>query len=299
VVSLKHRAMEWLVKRHPGELLVRDIDELRALRIQRQDEAGEAPPPGLADRLDLSSYDHEGMTVHVLAPRNRPAERTVFFLHGGGYVGHADPQHWRYAERVSGALSARVVMPAYPVAPRSTWREAHPLVAGLLRRVAAEAHGDLTMIGDSAGGGFALALAQQLVAESAPLPDRLVLISAWVDMSPPDLSLPDDPWISRDYLALCARLWAGDDPLTIPALSPLFSSFEGLPPILVLCGTKDVQLPQARALVAAAQAAGTPVTYVEEPGLLHDYPILNIREARRALRQMAQFVRGESVKVAR
>jgi monoterpene epsilon-lactone hydrolase len=299
MVSLKHRAMEWLVKRNPGELLVRDLEELRALRVLRQDEVGEAPPPELAERLDLSSYDHEGMAVHVLAPRGRPAERTIFYLHGGGYVGHADPQHWRYAERLSDHVSARVVMPAYPVAPRSTWREAHPLVAGLFRRVAAESPDDLTLLGDSAGAGFALALAQQMVAESGPLPGRLVLISAWVDMSSRDLNLPDDPWISRDYLALCARLWAGDDPLTIPALSPLLGSFDGLPPMLVLCGTKDVQLPQARALVAAAQAAGIPVTYVEERGLLHDYPVLNIPEARRALRQVGQFVRGESVKVAR
>ena len=69
--------------------------------------------------------------------------------------------------------------------------------------------------------------------------------------------------------------------------------------MLVLCGTKDVQLPQARALVATAQAASTPVTYVEEKGLLHDYPILNIPEARRALRQVASFVRGEPVKASR
>jgi len=299
VVSLKHRAMEWLVTRNPGELLVRDLEELRALRVLRQDETGEAPPPGLAGRIALTSYDHEGMAVHVMAPPRGPADRSVFYLHGGGYVGHADPQHWRYAERLSRELSARVVMPAYPVAPRSTWRQAHPLVSGLFRRVAAESADDLTLVGDSAGGGFALALTQQMVTESGPLPDRLVLISAWADMSSPDRTLPDDPWISRDYLELCARLWAGDDPLTIPALSPLLGSFDGLPPILVLCGTKDVQLPQARAIVAAAQAAGTPVTYVEERGLLHDYPILNIPEARRALRQVGQFVRGESVRVAR
>lgn len=240
MVSLKHRAMEWLVKGNPGELLVRDLEELRTLRVKRQDEAGEAPPPGLAARVDLSSYEHEGMAVHVLAPRSGPTERTIFYLHGGGYVGHADPQHWRYAERLTEHLSATVVMPAYPLAPRSTWREAHPLVAGLFRRVTAETIGDLTLLGDSAGGGFALALAQQMVAESGPLPARLVL-----------------------------------------------------------CGTKDFQLPQARALVATAQAAGTPVTYVEENGLLHDYPVLNIPEARRALRQVGQFVRGEPVKVSR
>lgn len=299
MVSLKHRAMEWLVKANRGELLVRDLEELRTLRVKRQDEAGEAPPPGLAARVKLSSYEHEGMAVHVLAPRSSPAEHTVFFLHGGGYVGHADPQHWRYAERLSEHLSATVVMPAYPVAPRSTWREAPPLVAGLFRRVAAESTRDLSLIGDSAGGGFALALAQRMVAESGPLPARLVMISAWVDLSPPDPTLPDDPWISRDYLVLCARLWAGDDPLSLPALRPLFGSFEGLPPLMVLCGTKDVQLPQARALVATAQATDTPVIYIEERGLMHDYPILNIPEARRALRQVASYVRGEPVKVPR
>jgi hypothetical protein len=32
---------------------------------------------------------------------------------------------------------------------------------------------------------------------------------------------------------------------------------------------------------------------------MHDYPILNIPEARRALRQVASYVRGEPVPVSR
>ena len=78
------------------------------------------------------------------------------------------------------------------------------------------------------------------------------------------------------------------------ALRPLFGSFQGLPPILSICGTKDIQLPQARAL-----AAGVDLTYIEERGLMHDHPILNVPEARLALQHVASYVRGERVQVRR
>jgi acetyl esterase/lipase len=105
---------------------------------------------------------------------------------------------------------------------------------------------------------------------------------------------PRDSMLNRDYLRRCGQLWADGDPLTLPQLSPIHGSFEGLPPILSICGTKDIQLPQARALTKAARAAGVDVTYIEERGLMHDYPILNIPEARRALTQVTAYVRGEA-----
>lgn len=235
------------------------------------------------------------MRVDVLAPRDRAPSRTLFYLHGGGYVSKATRQHWRYAESLASALDAEVVMPDYPVAPDHSWRDAHPLVLAAFRRVAAGS-GDLTLIGDSAGAGFAVALAQQVVAASERPPNRLVLSSAWMDLSIQTGVPPRDPMLNPDFLRLCGELWAGGDDPMLPQLSPINGDFEGLPPILSFCGTKDMQLPQARALARTAKAAGASVTYIEERGLMHDYPVLNIPEARRALHQVASFVRGELVR---
>jgi acetyl esterase/lipase len=298
MVSLKHRVLEFLVRHNSPDLKVVDAAEFRALRIRRQGEVPTGPPDGLDDRVSLSSWDQDGMRVDVLAPRDSAPTRTVFYLHGGGYVSRAVRQHWRYAEHLVDALGARVVMPDYPIAPESSWRESHPLVLAAFRRVAAEGD-DLTLLGDSAGAGFAVALAQQIVAEGGRNAQRLVVISVWMDLAMQTGDSPADAFLTHEYLRLCGGLWADGDPVTLPALSPLFGTFDGLPPILSICGTRDIQLPQARALAAAAEAAGVEMTYLEERGLMHDYPILNIPEARRALEQVASYVRGEPVKVTR
>jgi monoterpene epsilon-lactone hydrolase len=292
MVSVKHRLLELYFRLNSPDLKVVDPDEFRALRIQRQGEVPTGPPPGIEDRIALSRWNEDTMRVDVLAPRDRAPTRTLFYLHGGGYVSKAVRQHWRYAESLVAALDARVVVPDYPIAPEHCWRDAHPRVLAAFRRVAAEG-GDLTLIGDSAGAGFAVALAQKVVTDGDRRPDRLVVSAAWMDLSMKTGVPPRDPMLNVDFLRRCGELWAdGDDP-TLPQLSPINGTFEGLPPILSMCGTKDVQLPQARALAKLAEAAGVSVTYIEERGLMHDYPILNIPEARRALGQVASYVRGE------
>jgi acetyl esterase/lipase len=298
VISVKHRLLELYFRLHNPDLEVLDPEAFRALRIQRQGEVPTGPPPGIEDRVALSSWDEAGMRVDVLSPRDSSPARTVFYLHGGGYVSKAVRQHWRYAERLVEALDARVLMPDYPIAPEHCWRDAHPPVLAAFRKVAA-AGGDLTLLGDSAGAGFAIALAQQVVAEGAPRADRLVVSAAWMDLSMQTGAPPRDVMLNVGFLRRCGELWAaGDDP-ALPRLSPIFGRFDGLPPILSICGTKDIQLPQARALADAARAAGVDITYIEERGLMHDYPILNVPEARRALQQIAAYVRGEAVEVSR
>lgn len=42
---------------------------------------------------------------------------------------------------------------------------------------------DLILMGDSAGGGFVLALAQFMKQEEVPQPSQLILLSPWLDLS--------------------------------------------------------------------------------------------------------------------
>jgi acetyl esterase/lipase len=102
-----------------------------------------------------------------------------------------------------------------------------------------------------------------------------------------------DPWLSLSRLALYGSWWSAGDPLA-PEASPLGGELSGLPPLLVLCGTRDLLLPQSRALVDGARRAGTPATYVEEPGLLHVYPLLPIPEAEPAFEQVVAFLVSRS-----
>ena len=97
--------------------------------------------------------------------------------------------------------------------------------------VAEQSPDGVVLVGDSAGGGYALALAEAIrdgrPIGAAPQPDRLVLISPWVDLTgttPGTLEAPRrDPWLSLRHLSIYASFWAGtEDPerLTDPAGQP-------------------------------------------------------------------------------
>ncbi|MDF1606217.1 alpha/beta hydrolase [Nocardioides sp. YIM 152315] len=233
---------------------------------------------------------------YVVTPRHSDPRTTVVYLHGGGYVAGLDPFHVRYLTRLADALDARVVLPDYPVAPEHTWRDSHHALADLTARWATDSE-RLVLAGDSAGGGYALALALTLRDRGGPQPDRLLLIAPWVDLT---TSTPEthefsvrDPWLFLSKLESYAGWWAGSpDDLARPEVSPALGELAGLPPTLMFCGTRDTLAPGCRLLEGRAAEAGWDLAYVEVADLVHVYPLLPwIPEAGDALARTLEFLR--------
>ena len=92
---------------------------------------------------------------------------------------------------------AMVVMPIYHLAPFTTAEKGHETMMALYEKVTAENAGKkIILMGDSAGGGYSLALAEGLSARGLSQPDELVLLSPWVDvtMSNPGIADFYDPF---------------------------------------------------------------------------------------------------------
>jgi acetyl esterase/lipase len=233
--------------------------------------------------------------AYVVTPRGTAPARTVVYLHGGGFVSPMDGAHVRYAARLAEALGARVVLPDYPLAPEHTWRDSHEPLVDLVTRWAAES--PVVLAGDSAGGGLALAIALTLRDRGRARPTHLLLHSPWVDLT---TSTPEteefslrDSWLFLSKLSAYAAWWAGsEDDLARPEVSPALADLAGLPPALMFCGTRDTLAPGCRLLVGRAEEAGWDLTYVEEPDLIHVYPILPfVPEAKDAWRRTVSFLR--------
>jgi acetyl esterase/lipase len=188
-----------------------------------------------------------------------------------------------------------VLVPDYPLAPEHTWKDSFPAMLDLAARGASDP-GGLVLAGDSAGGGYALALALALRDRGGPQPTHLLLHAPWVDLpgTTPETEAVSlgDPWLFIGKIRLYAEWWAGSRAdLTRPEVSPALGDLAGLPPALVFCGTRDALNPGCRLLARRAAEAGWPLTYVERPGLLHVYPLLPfIPEAREAWRQTLEFL---------
>lgn len=302
--SRRHQFFAWAIPRlrASGDMESREVERARLVASHEQARGG-LPTRlvrGFEKRFSVVTETLAGpggdFASYVVTPRGADPRRTVVHLHGGGYVNGIDPMHVRYLARLATALGARVVVPDYPLAPEHTWRDSHGPLADLVQRWASDSD-EVVLSGDSAGGGYALALALTLRDRGGPQAGRLLLHSPWVDLttSTPETAAVarQDPWLNLGKLYAYADWWAGSpDDLGRPEVSPALADLTGLPPALVFCGTHDLLVPGCRLLARRAEEAGWDLTYVERSGLIHVYPLLpGVPEAREAWQQTVEFLR--------
>jgi monoterpene epsilon-lactone hydrolase len=284
-----------------------DIPALRAALVARNQTAEEGPPNSVRQGHEEHISNGHGFPVFTISKAGgrsgseQPPGRSVVYLHGGAYVRGLVPWHWRFAVPLADALDARAVLPAYPVAPEFTFEDSFDEMVSLVEEVIAESPDGVVLAGDSAGGGYALAVAEALRDRGGPQPERLVLIAPWVDLTssaPGTLEADErDPWLSYEHLSLYASFWAGSEDraaLADPRVSPGLDDLAGLPPALMFCGTRDLLQPACDVLFERADAAGWSLEYVVAPGLMHVYPLLPIPEAKAAFEHIVEFCTPES-----
>lgn len=300
--SRRHQALAAII---PKVRNARELDSVAAERVRiERCHARLSPrfpaPPGFRRRFSVRVEELTGASgvvfpSYVVTRRGTTPRRTVYFCHGGGFMTPMDMAHARYAARLADNLDARVVLPAYPLTPEHTWRESHEVLVQQAERCGQR--DELILAGDSAGGGLALGLALALRDRGRVTPSKLLLISPWVDLTTSTPDTPDydaiDTWLFLSKLYVYARWWAGsEEDLGRPEVSPALADLSGLPPALMFCGTRDLLVPGCRLLARRAEEAGWDLRYVEEEGLIHDYPILPfIPEAQQAWQATAAFLR--------
>jgi acetyl esterase/lipase len=249
------------------------------------------PPRSLGRRVDIRFDDGE-WPVYTIAGR-RPSGRRVLFAHGGTWIHPITNYHWRLVAELALTTGAEITVPLYPLAPVGTASIVIPRMAEIAAGLV-DAAGDAgtTVIGDSAGGTIALAVAQQLAIRG--MRPAVVLIAPALDLAFTDPRIaeiaPHDPWLAVPGVRAAARLWAGERDIHDPLVSPLLGSLRGLGPITLFTSLRDIANADARALVRAALGQGVTVDATERPGLLHNYPLLPIPEARSAREKIARVI---------
>ncbi|OPX12479.1 alpha/beta hydrolase fold domain-containing protein [Mycobacterium sp. AT1] len=259
-----------------GEWLAKLVVKAAKRPKRRGREPAEAAPPRRAVRgLDVRHSKHAGWPVWSLVP-SKPSTRIILYFHGGGYVGQANKMQYTWCADVARNTGATIVVPIYPLAPTGTAATVVPVAADLIESlITAYGAENITLTGDSAGGGLALAAVQELVRRGSTIPGRLVLISPWLDVTigdPASMAI-DVPAAGVKILRAGGRLWAGDADPTDPRVSPLFGSMVGLPRTIIFGGTFDVLHPDTVRLQQRASAEGVHVETVIADGLGHVWPL--------------------------
>jgi monoterpene epsilon-lactone hydrolase len=241
------------------------------------------PPARLSRTHRVERADINGWPVYTIGPRDGVTTATVFYLHGGCYVFEIDPVHWSFIAKLVDEAGVSIVVPIMPLAPTGTASTTVPAVADLVAARIAEVGLDrVSIVGDSAGGGMALAVAMELRDRAlAPL-HATVLISPWLDISGTDPQLavlaPRDPWLAVPGTRAAGALYRGELPDDDWRVSPLNGSLDRLGPVTMFSGTRDILNADAERFAARAAAAGLNLNYLVGAGMLHVYPILPMPE---------------------
>lgn len=238
----------------------------------------------------------DGVPVHWLSPPGVDPNRVVFYLHGGGYCLGSLASHGELAARVGRASGMSVLLVDYRLAPEHPFPAALDDVLTAWRWLCGKRCQDATtcaIVGDSAGGGLAVALLVALRAAADPLPAGAALMSPWTDLSCSGESFQtaEDPLLTTAGLTLLASNYLAGAEATVPLASPLFASLEGLPPLLIQVGTAELLLSDSVRLAQAAMSAGVEVMLKIAEGLPHVYQsMLGTPEATIATSEIAGFL---------
>ena len=288
--SLRATAYEWVLRRRYAS--TRTAEEEIA-RLEKRRAAGEKPyalPENLRLRAPVAETAHDGMQVFTLNPD--AAGPTVVYLHGGAFINPFNAYQWRFMDRLASETEARVVAPAYHLAPWADYRRAYDDLLALWETLP---DNPVILMGDSAGGGLALGLAEALVKAGTRLPDRLVLFSPWVDLSMDNPDIPAyaevDPILRLELVRVHGRYWAGNGDTHHWQVSPLYGDMAGLPPTDIYCGARELLYPDIVRLSEGLTRAGVETRLTVGRGLNHDYPLMPLPEADRAVREVVEVVR--------
>lgn len=254
---------------------------------------------GLLGGTSVEPVDIDGIYSEWIMPSNAHAGRTIIYLHGGGYEVGSCTSHRAIVSYVAEACRARTLLPNYRLAPE------HPFPAGLedalnvYRGLLSQGFTpeSLIIMGDSAGGGLALATLLSLRDRGDPLPAAAVLLSPWTD-----LTLTGESVKTRAHAEIVlrfgiiesmARKYCGDHDPRHPLISPFYAELHGLPPMLIHVGDCEMLLNDSTRIAEQAQAAGVEATVKVWPGMWHLFhwaAMHNITESKQAIAEIAKFV---------
>ncbi len=257
------------------------------------------PSPDVVDPCRVLPGPKAAADSVVLEPPGARAGDCLVFLHGGAFTDGPVDCHWAMLARVCERAGISGVMVDYRLAPENPYPAALEDALAVCRYLRqASPVRRLYLMGDSAGGGLALSAVLALMDAGEVVPEKLVLLSPWLDLT---LSNPEieeireyDQLLRKEGLMEAGRLYAGGEDPGHYLLSPVNGTFEGLPPTLVLIGTHDILVCDCRRFREKARAAGVSLNYQEWEEMFHDWMTLISRpEARQAIDQVVGFLKHD------
>jgi monoterpene epsilon-lactone hydrolase len=225
-------------------------------------------------------------------------ERVILFFHGGGFISGSFHSHQDLIGRLAKATGCDVLAVDYRLAPEYPFPAAleDALISYEFLRKQKIAAQNIFVAGSSAGGGLTLGLLLKLLDRKEVLPRAAICISPWVDLAMTGKTLQTNEGkdlIHAKNIKVAASIYlAGHNPKD-PLASPLYGNLEGLPPLLIQVGTREVFLDEIEQFAKKAKECDVPVELQKFDEMIHTWHLFAsvVPEGQKAFEKIGQFVK--------
>lgn len=256
-------------------------------------------PNSLQTEYGLQASEVNQRKVWTFRPQHRPSRRVILYIHGGGYISNLTKYDWDLIRALLIKTNCTIVVPDYPLAPASNYQDVYDYFDKLyLNLLADTSPDDIIFLGNSAGGGIALGLAQKLRNDKKSQPSQIILNSPWLDitMSNPEISQIDkkDRLLGIKGLEMAGKAYAAGLNATDYRVSPIYGDLSSLGKISIFIGTHDVFLADARRLKLKLENKNIPVNYFEYPKMFHVWmAVTSLKESKHAINQITMLINSQ------
>lgn len=239
-------------------------------------------PKELSQDIIIETDQVMGRKVFTIYPQNsEKSGKVILYFHGGAYMGEATNNHWKFLEKLSKDTKSTIIMPDYPLTPKYTYKDVMKMVEEIYNEIIKKYEPEnIIMMGDSAGAGITLGLAQKLSMNNIKLPSKTILISPWLDVSMSNEKIEEvqknDKDLSKWKLDIAAFFYARD--LTKENeyfVNPINGNLSKLENIVIFTGTYDILNPDCYVLQKKAKEQGVDIKIKEYETASHIWIINN------------------------
>ena len=271
--------------------LTSDKDKTYQKRINKMMKKGEPywkMPKSISK--DIVEENYNGLRVYFVN-KNSEYKNVLFYIHGGYYLHEPRSFHIKMLKRIIKGGNTMLVMPIYPKAPWHNIDDSFNNMISLFKKIKKEnIDKRIILAGDSAGGGYALALAESLDTQ----PDELILLSPWVDITMQNEEIKNyikvDPMLSVEKARYAGNAWRGSYNENDYHVSPINGDLSKLNNVTIFVGTHEIFLPDNKLLYNKLKELGKTTTLIIGENLNHVYPAFPCREGHKAIKQIIEII---------
>ena len=249
-------------------------------------------------RVTISETLIAGLPCQVVRPPDVNPSSTLLYLFGGGYISGSPDYELPITAALAVQADVTVIAPRYPLAPEHPIPRTLDRVTDLWEELSATSD-DLSLAGESAGGGLALSLVHACADRALALPRSLTLFSPWTDLTEAGVAatrVQDDPTVNSDELGQMARAallgFDANHPSASPGLAPFAPNW---PATYLSTGQRDILRPGVLALYEKLCKSGHVCHLHDAKDMWHVFELYDETDkAADSLIKAAAFIKDQS-----